>query len=381
MPLSTPARRAASTLTILAIAACSLVVAAPVFAGDLIPDSTSDSQPTESPSPDPSPTPTLTDVPSDPTESPTDSPSDVPPTDPEGPPIFAAFFAPAEFSVAAATPVAAVACVPVAGWATEDLAPTLTAGGLVFDGPHAPSVNYYQRVSAGNAQGLTGMSYRIAAGATGYGAELVVEVNPNADLGGGVIHYATLSTIGNPSTGTIDAQNGLWYTSKIAYASPGGMGNPLSWDALIALMPNNVLLSAPSLHLMTNSPADAHSIVTSVTSSCGTTDFTTPVAAVVPGNTGGTSGTTPPPTPPTTTTTTTVTGVQPQPVVKQLVTEALPGSTPTPSPKPSATSEPTAGDVTAAGASFPWLPWLLALLALLAILWLVFFLRNRSRQP
>jgi hypothetical protein len=248
---------------------------------------------------------------------------------------------------------------------------------LVFDGPHALSVNYYQRVSAGNAQGLTGMSYRIAAGATGYGTELVVEVNPNADLGSGVVsHYATLSTIGNPSTGTIDAQNGLWYTSKIAYALPGGMGNPLSWDALIALMPNNVLLSAPSLHLMTNSPADAHSVVTSVTSSCGTTDFVTPVAAVTPGGTGGTGSPSPTPTP---TTTTTTTGALTTPVIKQLVTEALPGSTPTPTP--SATSEPVASDVSPAGVSLPWLPWLIALLVALLILWLVLFLRNRSRQP
>jgi len=175
--------------------------------------------------------------------------------------------------------VPAVTCVGVEGWTAVDLAPTLTAEGVVFDGPHAQSVNYYQRVSAGNAQGLTGMSYTIAPGTTGYKAELKVEVDPNTSLGGATLSYATLSTIGTASEGTIDAQNALWYTSKIAYASPGGMGNPLSWNAIIALMPNNTLLSAPSLHLQTNSTADSHSVVTSVTSSCGTTDFTTPAPA------------------------------------------------------------------------------------------------------
>jgi hypothetical protein len=177
-------------------------------------------------------------------------------------------------------PVAAVACTAVAGWAPEDVAPALTTGGLVFNGPNAQSVNYYQRVSSGNAQGITGMAYTLAPGTTGYKAELKVEVNPNADLGSGVIHYATLSTIGTAPTGTIDAQNAQWYTNKIAYSSPGGMGNPLSWSALIALMPNNTLLSAPSLHLQSNSTADSHSIVKSVTSSCGTTDFTTPAPVV-----------------------------------------------------------------------------------------------------
>jgi hypothetical protein len=169
-----------------------------------------------------------------------------------------------------------VACVALAGWQTEDLAPTLTPAGLSFDGPHTQAVDTYQRVTAGNMQGLTGMTYTVS-GVSGYTARVVVEVNPNADLGSGVIHYATISTTTEAVNGVNAVQGGLWYTSKIAYSSPGGQGNPISWAAMTALMPTNELLSAPSLHLQTNSTAGSHSIVSSISSSCGETNFV-PVA-------------------------------------------------------------------------------------------------------
>ncbi len=213
-------------------------------------------------------------------ETPAETPQEEPAAEEESVdgPSFAAFA-----SIESLAPDA-IACVVIPNsWATEDVAPVLTDAGLVFNGPSAPAINWYQRVSAGNAQGLTGMQYTIAPGSTGFVAQLKVEVNPHSKLGGiNDLTYATLSTIGNASSGTIDAQNGLWYTSKIAYSSPGGQGNPLSWDDLIALMPDNTLLSAPSLHLQTNSTADSHSVVTEVTSSCGTTNFTNPA----PTNTG-----------------------------------------------------------------------------------------------
>ncbi|MBX3100694.1 MAG: hypothetical protein KF761_14095 [Salinibacterium sp.] len=231
-------------------------------------DQTKDETPTDDPTKD--------ETPADDTSDTEKSDTQEEPDASQGSLRLASFSAPAALT---AVP-AAVACVPIAGWTPEDLAPVETVNGLVFDGPQVQAVNYFQRVSAGNAQGLTGMSYTVAPGATGYAARMVVEVDPNANLGSGTIHYATLSLIDQAASGTIDAQNGLWYTTKIGYSSPGGMGNPLSWDALIALMPNNTLLSAPSLALQSASTPTSHSIVTSITSSCGSTDFTTPAPVV-----------------------------------------------------------------------------------------------------
>jgi hypothetical protein len=167
------------------------------------------------------------------------------------------------------------ACVAIPGWATEDILPLQGQYGLIFAGPHPAAVDTYQRVTSGNMQGLTGMSYTILPGSHDYVAQMNVEVNPNAILnaGGPVLHYATLSTINAPTSGVIDAQNANWYTTKIAYASPGGQGHPITWAAMIALMPNNALLSAPSLHLQTQSTADSYSVVSAISSSCGATSF------------------------------------------------------------------------------------------------------------
>lgn len=195
----------------------------------------------------------------------------------EDAPSFAARVAvPSDLSTTPAVePVAPIACVVIPdSWATENLEPKFTAAGLVFDGPHEDSVNWYQRVSAGNAQGLTGMKYTLAPGTTGFKAEVKVEVNPRTDLGKGYVTYTTLSSYGGAATGVVDVQAGLWYASGIPYGQYGSLSTPVTWEQLIALMPNNTLLSAPSLHLQTRSTADSHSTVTSITSSCGTTDFT-----------------------------------------------------------------------------------------------------------
>jgi len=175
-----------------------------------------------------------------------------------------------------------VQCVVVAdSWAKEDIAPVFTPDGLLFAGPSVQSVNWYQRVSAGNMQGLTGMSYTIAAGETGQPAQLVVEVNPNValNLGGPVLHYATISTnIDAGTSGVIDAQSALWSSTKIL-SGDGSLGHAITWDAMVALMPDNTLLSAPSLHLKTKSELGDTSTITSVSSSCGSTSFVPDVPA------------------------------------------------------------------------------------------------------
>jgi hypothetical protein len=166
-------------------------------------------------------------------------------------------------------------------WAAEtdtgDLPPTVGPDGLEFKGPHTVAMDYYQRVTAGNMQGLTGMTVTYAAGGSGYQALVVVEVDPNVDLNAtpGINHYATISSVlgAGDTSGTFNVQDGLWYTSKIAPGSPGGQGHPISWAAMTALMPDNTLLSAPSLHQQTQTGADALSVVTSLSSSCGSTNF------------------------------------------------------------------------------------------------------------
>lgn len=180
-----------------------------------------------------------------------------------------------------------VACVAASGWATEDTAPTQTTAGLKFAGPSATAVDSYQRVTAGNMQGLAGMTYTIAAGTTGQPAQLVVEVDPHQALnpGGPTLSYATISTnLPAGASGVIDAQNltgaSAWSSTKIT-SGPGSLGHPISWTQMIALMPNNVLLSAPSLHLLSNSTAGDVSTVRSVSSSCGSTSFIPPTIPCV----------------------------------------------------------------------------------------------------
>ncbi|HEU0206236.1 MAG TPA: hypothetical protein VFQ74_06055 [Pseudolysinimonas sp.] len=160
---------------------------------------------------------------------------------------------------------------------TGDLAPTVGPDGLEFNGPHTAAMDYYQRVTSGNMQGLTGMTVTYAPGGSGYQALVVVEVDPNVDLNAtpGINHYATISSVlgAGDTSGTFNVQGALWYTNKIAYSSPGGQGHPITWAAMIALMPHNTLLSAPSLHQQTQTGADASSVVTSLSSSCGSTNF------------------------------------------------------------------------------------------------------------
>lgn len=182
------------------------------------------------------------------------------------------------FDYVAPAPVACVVNTSIP-WAAEagDLTPTVGPEGLQFTGPHTAAMDYYQRVTAGNMQGLTGMTVTYAPGGSGYQALVVVEVDPNVDLDAtpGINHYATISSVlgAGDTSGTFDVQNGLWYTNKIAYSSPGGQGHPISWAAMTALMPDNTLLSAPSLHQQTQTGADATSVVTSLSSSCGSTNF------------------------------------------------------------------------------------------------------------
>ncbi|CAN5373778.1 hypothetical protein BH09ACT6_BH09ACT6_26510 [soil metagenome] len=166
-------------------------------------------------------------------------------------------------------------------WTTEDLAPVQGADGLEFNGPHTAAMDTYQRVTAGNMQGLNSMTVTYTTGNSGYQALVVVEVDPNTDLSAtsGVNHYATISSVTDVTDGIVNVQDGLWYTNKIAYGDQGGQGHPISWGAMTALMPQNTLLSAPSLHQQTQTGADATSVVKSLSSSCGSTSFVPSVPA------------------------------------------------------------------------------------------------------
>lgn len=171
--------------------------------------------------------------------------------------------------------VSPIACAPTGGFTTEDVAPTAVPTGLQFDGPSAAAIDTYQRVTAGNLQGVTGISYNIASGETGQPAQVVLEVNPNTSLNnnGTVNTFATISTnFAAGSSGTLDASGTLWSSTKIL-SGPGSLSDPISYADITALMPNNTLLSAPSLHLLSNSQTGDDSIVTSLTSSCGSTSF------------------------------------------------------------------------------------------------------------
>lgn len=173
------------------------------------------------------------------------------------------------------------ACVATGTSDTEagDLAPAQTEAGLVFDGPTAvgQSKDIYYRVSSGNAEGITGMSVTYGDTSVTYPAQVVVEVSAANFPGSG---FGTLSTnlAADQAVGTVDVQSsGTWYTSKIA-TGPGSLawvstGNTETYADLVSLIGVNHLLSAPSLHLQSNSPADAHSLVTSLTSSCGSFSY------------------------------------------------------------------------------------------------------------
>jgi hypothetical protein len=192
-----------------------------------------------------------------------------------------------ETTQALADVVPPITCVLSGASDTEagDLPPVQSEDGLVFDGPTAvgQAKDIYYRVSSGNAQGITGIGYTVAPGAVGHTATINIEVNPNADLGSGVIHYATLAAFvtGSGVYTNLEVQP-IWWTTKIAYAQPGGAGHPLTYAALVALMPNNTLFSAPSLHLQSSSPSSAHSVVTSLTSSCGSFNYVNSGTPVTP---------------------------------------------------------------------------------------------------
>ena len=170
-------------------------------------------------------------------------------------------------------------CVATGTHDTEagDLAPSQTAAGLLFDGPTAvgQAKDVYYRVSSGNAQGITGMSVTYGDTSTEFPAQVVVEI-----LRTGTSGFATLSTnlSAAQAVGTVDIQNsGTWYTNKIA-SGPGSLawvstGNTETFADLIANYPANKLLSAPSLHLQSNSTSASHSLVTHLASSCGSFSY------------------------------------------------------------------------------------------------------------
>jgi hypothetical protein len=195
------------------------------------------------------------------------------------------------------TAPAVVPCTLTGSTDTEsgDVAPVLTDAGLVFNGPTnvGQGRDLYYRVSSGNAQSVTALSVTYGDTSVTYPAQVNIEVWRTGIVG---TLYATLSTTlsAAQAVGTVNVMAlPTWYTSKIA-SGPGSLASPESYTALIANYPANKLLSGPSLHLQSNSPASAHSLVTALHSSCGSFSYVktvttppavtpaTPVAPVAP---------------------------------------------------------------------------------------------------
>lgn len=156
----------------------------------------------------------------------------------------------------------------------NDLPPVKTPSGLYFEG-NVKAVDTYLPVT-GNLQGISGVGYTVEPGATGYGVQIVFEVDPNTDLDAtpGDNGYATVSTLALNGSGTFSnlELQPIWYTSKIAYASQGGQGNPLTLAALAAIMKNNTL-STQGLHLQTGASVADKATVSAFTSNCGSFNF------------------------------------------------------------------------------------------------------------
>jgi hypothetical protein len=164
-----------------------------------------------------------------------------------------------------------------------DLPPVLTNDGLVFDGPTAvgQARDLYYRVTAGNAQSLSDITVSYGAGSTGFPAQVVVEVSASAFPGSG---FGTLSTNldASQAVGTVNVSTSAnWYSSKITSGAGSlawiSTGHSESYADLVGQLGTNHLLSAPSLHLQSAADATSHSLVTALSSNCGTHSYVTKV--------------------------------------------------------------------------------------------------------
>lgn len=183
------------------------------------------------------------------------------------------------------------ACVVSGSFSSDegDTPPVLTPEGWNFAGPDVHATDIYQRVSSGNLQGITHISYTLASGGSGEPAQVVIEVNPHGAIypGGPVISFATISTnFTAGASGTLDAYAGAWSSTKIPSPLPGSLADPQPYSFFESAIPNNTLDSAPSLHLLSNSTASDISTVEAINSNCDSVDFTqpqpAPVVTVVP---------------------------------------------------------------------------------------------------
>ena len=176
-------------------------------------------------------------------------------------------------------PPAPIACVvdTSIAWSAEsgDVAPVLGPNGLVFKGASAPAIDWYERVTTGNAQGITHLAVTYATGGTGQPAQVVIEVlAPYFVTTHDPSGYATLSTNLVAPNGTIDLlASGIGWSSTHISSGPGSLGSPESYSDLVNQIGANTLFSAPSLHLLTNSKGGDSSTVTALDSSCGDTNF------------------------------------------------------------------------------------------------------------
>jgi hypothetical protein len=171
-----------------------------------------------------------------------------------------------------------VACVASGNFYPDggDLSPTATPAGDEFQGPHAQAVDTGINIT-GNLQGLGDIHYVVSGTPTGETARVNIQGHaPGFVTASNPSGFFTASTAQEAVSGDNDASSGLWYTSKIAYGSQGGQGNPVSYDTLVGLIGYDNTLSKLELHLQTNSTADSDSVVASLTTnsaSCGG-DFT-----------------------------------------------------------------------------------------------------------
>jgi hypothetical protein len=162
-------------------------------------------------------------------------------------------------------------CVATGDWYTEDVAPTVTEQGLLFQGTGGAAVNWLHPVT-GNIQGFTSATLSMT-DVSGYQVAYRFVVNPNA----GSLHYGSITVepymngwvAGQSGTFTITPSSLAW-SSKIA-SGPGSQSSPVALSEFGVLWPDNQFL-AIGPHLGSANPPSTESTVTAI-SGCVTDSF------------------------------------------------------------------------------------------------------------
>lgn len=189
----------------------------------------------------------------------------------------------AKYSFSYATPApqqCTVGSENFADYATEDVAPTLVAAGLEFNGTTAngKAVDIYHPENDVPLAGLDGLAYTIAGNTSG-GPDpaYVLEIHDGTVPNG---KYATLSWEPYQNGKAIDAtgtfsnlESGIWWSSKIANPAPGSQSSPQTLAWFEQTYPSAVVISH-GVHLGSASSTSV-SVVSSVVFRCATTTFAT----------------------------------------------------------------------------------------------------------